>query len=100
MKKPISEMTEQECNDELTFYSFEKLLRSAKAKYDRAQAAEAVVFQALEDMCIDAESVPTRAENAANLKEAISCFLCYNEYSVSGIMKEVRAAYGKQEKEG
>lgn len=99
MKKPISEMTAEECQDELVFSAFERLLRQAKVAYNRAQSAEAAVFMALEDMCIDVESIPTDAENANNLGEAICCFLQHNEYSINGIMKEVRAAYGKQERE-
>ena len=37
------------------------------------------------------------AENAENLEEAICCFIDYGEYSVSGIMREVRAAYKEAE---
>lgn len=99
MKKSVSEMSLEECQDELVFSVFEKLLRQAKVAYDRAQRTEAAVFMALEDMCIDAESISTDAENANNLGEAICCFLQHNEYSINGIMNEVRAAYGKQEKE-
>ena len=99
MKKSVSEMTAQECQDELVFAAFEKLLRRGKVMYNRAQTAETAIFTALEDMCIDGESVSTGAENANNLCEAICCFLHHNEYSINGIMKEVRAAYGKQEQE-
>lgn len=51
----------------------------------------------LEDMCIDQDEIPSAAENAENLEEAICCFIDYGEYSVSGIMREVRAAYKEAE---
>lgn len=48
-------------------------------------------------MCIDPDKIPSAAENAENLEEAICCFIDYGEYSVSGIMREVRAAYKEAE---
>lgn len=92
-REQISKLTSEQAADELTFMEFEKLLRTAKRKAVAAQEAENSVFKALEDMCIDAESVPTEAENADNLKEAIACYFSYDEYSATGIMREVRAAY-------
>ena len=41
---------------------------------------------------------PVGGGNAENLEEAICCFIDYGEYSVSGIMREVRAAYKEAEK--
>ena len=96
MKKRITELTAQEAQDELVFAAFERILKRAKAAAEKAQATERMVYKALEDMCIDPEFVPTGAENAENLEEAISCFLNYNEYSISGIVREVRGAYGKE----
>ena len=93
----ISYLTPEQASDELVFMEFEKILKSAKRKALVAQEAQDEVFRALEDMCIDAESVPSDAENATNLGEAICCYLDYDEYSLSGIMREVRNAYGKQE---
>lgn len=43
------------------------------------------------------DEIPSAAENAENLEEAICCFIDYGEYSVSGIMREVRAAYKEAE---
>lgn len=96
-REKISELTPEQASDELVFMSFEKALRAAKRKANTAQEAENTLFGLLDDMCIDAESVPTNAENADNLKEAITCYLSYDEYSVAGIMREVRAAYGKED---
>ena len=95
MKKPISDMTPEECSDEQVFDLFEKLLKKARRKQAEATEATHVVFEALEDMCIDADQISSEAENADNLQQAISCYIDYGEYSVAGIMKDVRGAYGK-----
>lgn len=95
-REQISNLTPEQAADELVFMAFEKAMRAAKRKADAAQEAENAIFRLLEDMCIDADLVPTKAENADNLKEAITCYLSYGEYSLSGIMREVRAAYGKE----
>ena len=97
--KKISEMSPLEAMDAQTFSIVERLLRKAKTKAEAAQAAENMLFKALEDMCIDAESVHSDAEDAENLKEAICCFLSYDEYSVAGIMREIKKAYGGSEYE-
>lgn len=95
MKKLISDMTPAECNDEIVFGTFERLLKKARRKQAEATEAAALVFAALEDMCIDADQISSEAENADNLQQAICCHIDYGEYSVAGIMKEVREAYGK-----
>lgn len=79
--------------DERVMKLFENILRRAREKAVAAQAAESAVFKALEDMCIDPDSEPTDAENASTLAEAITCFLGYGEYSIAGIVREVRKAY-------
>ena len=96
-REDISSLTPEQATDELVFIEFEEAVRAAKRKAVAAQAAEDLVFNLLEDMCIDAESVPTEAENADNLKEAISCYLNYGEYSLSKIMREVMGAYVKED---
>ena len=93
----ISKRTPEQAADELVFMWFEKALRAAKRKAVSAQAAENEVFKLLQDMCIDPESVPTEAENADSLADAITCYLSYDEYSVAGIMREVRGAYTEGE---
>lgn len=72
-----------------------KLLQKAKKAYEKAQEAEAAVFRALEDMGIDLE-VRSDAENASNLDEAITCYLCYDEYSLSDLLSEIRTQYIKE----
>lgn len=97
MKKPISEMTPEECNDELVFARFKNLLKRAREKQIAADAAIKRVLQALDDMCIEPDHVPSNAENADNLEQAITCYISYGEYSVAGIMEEIKGAYGKEQ---
>lgn len=91
--KKISEMTPGEALTEQALAVFKRRLEQARKK----AAATKAVFDALEDMCIDPDEIPSAAENAENLEEAICCFIDYGEYSVSGIMREVRAAYKEAE---
>lgn len=91
--KKISEMTADEALTEETLSTFKRRLERAKRKAEESAAATRAVFKALEDMCINPDEISTDAENADNLEEAISCFIDYGEYSISGIMREVRAAY-------
>lgn len=96
MKKSISEMTAEECVDKMVFRRFKSALERARKKQVDAEAAAAFVYRLLEDMCIDADLIRSKAENADNLQEAISCFIGYGEYNIDGIMKEVMGAYGME----
>lgn len=89
---PISDLTPEQAMDELTMMEVKRLLQKAKRAYDKAQEAEAAVFQALEDMCLDLEA-PSEAENASNLGEAVACYLNYGEFSLSGLLSEIRTQY-------
>ena len=95
--KKISEMTSDEALTEQALAVFKRRLEQARKKAVESAAATKAVFDALEDMCIDSDEIPSAAENAENLEEAICCFIDYGEYSVSGIMREVRAAYKEAE---
>lgn len=74
-----------------------KLLQKAKKAYQKAQEAEAAVFQALGDMCLDLDA-PSRAENAENLGEAVTCYLNYGEFSLAGLLSEIRAQWEQEGK--
>ena len=89
----ISELSAEEALNESVFQSFERLLHRARDAELQALAIKNAVFRALEAMCIDPSEVPTAAENASNLEEAINCYVQYGEYTRSGIMREVRKAY-------
>lgn len=95
--KKISEMTPDEALTEQVLATFKRRLERAKRKSDESATATQAVFAALEDMCIEPGEIPTSAENATNLEEAICCFIDYGEYSIGGIMQEVRAAYKEAE---
>lgn len=81
-------MTNQE-----KFILLRKGIEIAKELQDKAIEAEDLIFKALDDLGIDPAKYNTAAENASNLAEAISCYISYGEYSVDGLMKEIRKAY-------
>lgn len=81
-------MTNQE-----KFILLRKGIETAKELQDKATEAEDLIFKALDDLGIDPAKYNTAAENASNLAEAISCYISYGEYSVDGLMKEIRKAY-------
>lgn len=81
-------MTNQE-----KFILLRKVIEIAKELKDKATKAEDLIFKALDDLGIDPAKYSTAAENASNLAEAISCYISYGEYSVDGLMKEIRKAY-------
>lgn len=86
-------MTPEQASDELVLMEVKKLLQKTKKAYKKAQEAEAKVFRLLEEaMCLDLE-VPTEAENANDLGEAIACWLNYDEYTLRGLLSEIRAQY-------
>lgn len=90
-KKAVS--TAEQKSDETMFRELKKLLRSAKRKAEAAQVAENEVFEMLFKMGISPADSPTSAENANNLQEPITCHLSYGEYTIDGIINEVRSAY-------
>lgn len=96
MKKPISDMTPEECSDELVFSIFENMLKKARKKHTEAMAARGALYQALEDMCIDScLAVCIGNQNEGTLGAMIESYVKFDEGSIAQIMKEVRGAYGK-----
>ncbi|MBQ8618496.1 MAG: hypothetical protein IJ418_13450 [Clostridia bacterium] len=93
-RKRIADMTADEIMTEQTLRTIENAIKRAKKKANEAQAAEMQVYKMLEDACVDL-TAPTKAENADNLDEAISCYLSYDEYSLAGLMEEIRENYEK-----
>ena len=90
----ISELTDEQAMDELTFMSLKKLLQTARKAEQKATEAHNAVYAALEDMCIDLD-VPSCAENADTLCDAVSCYIHYGEFGLKNLLKEIRAQYGK-----
>jgi hypothetical protein len=91
-KESISEMTPEECSDELVMKSIKKLLQKARKKSKESDEALQAVYQAIDDMCIDLD-VHSDAENADTLEEAINCYVQYGEYNLTDLLKEIRQQY-------
>lgn len=96
MKKAISELSPEEAMDQLTFREIDKKIELARRAQWIADQRLKQVFAELDRLCIDPSEHPTAAENATTLEEAISCYVQYGEYTRSGLMREIKAAYGKE----
>ena len=94
-RSDISNLTPEQCADELTLMKVKKLLQKARKAQQKADTSLSEVFQALDDMCIDLD-VPSDAENAETLEEAVNCYAHYGEFGLKGLMKEIREQYTKQ----
>lgn len=66
-----------------------KALQKARRKYIEAEIELNNLYDFLSDINADLE-VPTDAENADTLEEAINCFVQYSEYNIDGILKELK----------
>ena len=88
----ISSMTSQEAADELVMMEVSKLLQKARKAQKKADEALCAVYQALEDMCVDLD-VPSCAENADCLLDAISCYAQYGEFGCKNLLAEIREQY-------
>lgn len=67
----------------------EKLLQKARKKAKEADDALRAVYDTIDAMDIDLY-VPTEAENASTLEEAINCYVQYDEYTLSALMDEIK----------
>jgi len=72
-----------------------RAIQKAKEKQRIATLVTDEVYRIIDEFGIDAEEIPSKAENAGNLEEAISCYICYNEYDVDDIIMELREAVGQ-----
>lgn len=77
----------------MTKNEFKNLLERGKKAYDKAAAIEQELFNKLEnDMGLNGlilEDIPTNAENADNIQEAITCYLQYGEYDADSIWDDL-----------
>lgn len=96
MKKPISDLTPEEAMDQLTLRALDRKIELARRAQWIADQRLKQVFDELERLCIDPSEHPTAAENATTLEEAISCYVQYGEYTRSGLLREIKAAYVKE----
>lgn len=67
-------------------------IKKAKHHTDLAEKYTKKVFDLLYEKGIEAECIETNAENASNLEEAIHCYIQYGEYSVNGLIREIKKA--------
>ncbi|MCI6468146.1 hypothetical protein A8806_110142 [Faecalicatena orotica] len=67
------------------------LIQEAKRDQERANKSAELVFNTINDIFNnpDLQKIPTGAENAENLEEAIACYIQYGEYDIQGIIKEL-----------
>lgn len=68
-----------------------KLIEKTKKYYDKAQKSEEELFNYIEKICpdVDLECIPSNAENADNIKDAITYYCQYGEYSSDEIYEEL-----------
>jgi len=88
-QRPRTEIQESK---ELDLLRLKKLIQRARKASQKAKEAENEVFNLLRKMEIDLD-VETEAENADTLEDAISCYICYNEFGLLALMKEIREWY-------
>ena len=96
MKKAISEVSPEEALDQSVLYALDRKLQAARNAQKIADQRLQAIFDELENMCIDPSEHPTAAENATTLEETIACYVQYGEYTRSGLLREIKAAYGKE----
>lgn len=64
-------------------------IKKARKYAKLSEEYETKVFNMLDEIGVDAETYKTKAENASNLQQEISCYISYNEYSLNGLVKEI-----------
>lgn len=96
MKKAISELSPEKALDQIVLFALDRKLQAARKAQVIADQRRQAVFDELENLCIDPKEHPTAAENAANLEEAVWRYARYGEYTRSGLLREIKAAYGRE----
>ena len=70
-----------------SFSELRRLIQKARKKSIELNDATQAVFDALSDIDL---CVPTDAENADDLEQAINCYIQYGEYSFDGLLNEIK----------
>lgn len=81
--KKISEMTPDEALTEQALAVFKRRLEQARKKAVESAAATKAVFDALEDMCIDPDEIPSAAEFLAVLIVTAVVFIKSRGYALA-----------------
>lgn len=81
---------------------FKVKMRRTRSAFMRAAKKEAEIFDLIDDTFgrMDLEAIPSDAENAENLHEAISCYLQYGEYDLDLLWDELTMGYNTKSVEG
>lgn len=77
-----------------SFSELRRLIQKAKKKSIELNDATQAVFDALSDVDL---CVPTDAENADDLEQAINCYIQYGEFSIDELLDEIKQQYKKKE---
>ena len=76
-----------------------KLLQKARKAQQKVDELSNAVYQALDDMRIDLD-VPSNAENADCLVDAISCYIQYGEFGCKNLILEIQEQIAKMDGDG
>ena len=77
----------------LELRNLERLMRAGLSLYERIANIERKIDIALENIGLsDPSSIPSKAENADNIRDAIDCYMQYGEYDVDKIIDEITEA--------
>lgn len=77
-----------------SFSELRRLIQKARKKSIELNDATQAIFDALSDVDL---CVPTDAENADDLEQAINCYIQYGEYSVDELLNEIKQQCEKKE---
>lgn len=75
-----------------------KLLQKARKQQQKSDEAVFAVYQVLEDIGINLD-VPSKAENADCLNDAISCYIQYGEFGCKNLILEIQEQIAKMDGE-
>ena len=78
---------------------FKRLLESGRKAHIKAEQAEKRVIDCISSVLgdISLDEIPSAAENADNLEEAIYCYMQYGEYDTDSLWDELQSAVKKEE---
>jgi hypothetical protein len=82
--KQINDIADQKAVDEV-----KTLLQKARTANIKANQAQRIAWEAIENMCIDIDT-PSKAENADTFEDAINCYIQYGEFGIKNLMREIR----------
>lgn len=88
----IRKTSTEQSNEDSLLADIEKLINGARIEQKILDNMMHKLYQKLDELNIDL-NVPTAAENARCLKEAINCYICHGEFSLKELVEEIRGQY-------